>query len=238
MKFKTADQRYLTARKSFAERSGRPELWSIVDHWPLYVGLGNLSRFLAIADLLRSTLGVPGHVAEFGTWRGANTLFLAKLLRVFDPHGAKVVHAFDSFEGLKEFRPQDAAAQELGGSYKGSLEELRAVIELHDMQDDVVIHQGVIEQTLPAALAQDEALSLSFVYCDTDLYASTLTILDNAHPRLAQGGVFVLDEWNHAGFPGETVAVREFIAKHGDAYSMQSVPGARQPSLVLRKLRG
>jgi len=66
-----------------------------------------LTRSIAISDLLRSTLNVPGHIAEFGSWRGANLVFLAKLLRIFDPMGSKLVHCFESFEGLDKFSKED-----------------------------------------------------------------------------------------------------------------------------------
>ena len=98
-----------------------------------------------------------------------------------------------------------------------------------------MIHQGLIEQTLPQFLEQDQSLSFSFVYCDTDLYSSTRQILDGLHLRLSRGGVFVLDEWNHQAYPGETVAVREFVDAHPGQYEMEHVARTRQPSLVLRK---
>lgn len=94
MKFSTLDNRYLSQRRSFSAESGPRELWSVIDHWPLCVGTNNLARFMAISDMLRDNLGVPGHIAEFGSWRGANLVFMAKMLRIYDPHGCKLVHCF------------------------------------------------------------------------------------------------------------------------------------------------
>lgn len=215
MKFSTLDERYLTQRRSFSEQGGPRELWSVIDHWPLYVGTGNLSRFMAISDMLRDTLGVPGHIAEFGSWRGANLMFMAKLLRIYDPHGCKLVHCFESFAGLETFTAQDggAGASE-GGAYRGNYEELRAMIDLGELGDDIVIHRGDIMQTLPDAL-KNEGLSFSFIYCDTDLYAPSRLILDSLHPRLSKGGMIVMDEWNYDKWPGEAIAVREFMEVHG-----------------------
>jgi len=235
MKFAAEDAVYLAERKTLSRELGQRELFSVIDHWPLYCGISNLARFMAIADLLRGTLAVPGHVAEFGSWRGANLMFLAKLLRIYDPMGGKTVHCFDSFEGLTEFKTEDAAATAHRGRYAGSLPELQAMAALYRLNDDIVIHQGLIEQTLPEVLKQDQALSFSFVYCDTDLYSSTRQILDGLHDRLSRGGVFVLDEWNHPSYPGETVAVREFVDAHPGQYEMEHVARTRQPSLVLRK---
>lgn len=235
MKFTNIDQAYLRRRQDVSKKYGERELWSVIDHWPLYCGIANLARSLAIADILKSTLDVPGHVAEFGSWRGANLLFLAKLLRIFDPQGSKVVHCFESFEGLGTFVSQDGAADATRGKYKGSHEELVDIISLYEMQDEIAIHKGLIQDILPAVLAEQQELSFSCVYCDVDLYEPTRIILDQLHPRLARGGVFVLDEWNAENFPGETLAVREFLAEHGRSYAMEHVRNARQPSLVLRK---
>lgn len=194
-----------------------------------------MARALAILDILRSTLTVPGHVAEFGTWRGATLMLLTKALRIYDPHGSKVVHCFDSFEGLTEFQQQDGVAQSMRGKYKGNLAELREMMSLYQIEDDIAIHQGIIETTLPDFLKADASASFSLVYCDTDLYESTKQILELLDARLSAGGVFVLDEWNQPDYPGETVAVREFLATRPGRYRMEHVSHARQPSLVLRK---
>jgi len=236
MKFGQLDQAYLSKRKTVSAKYGERELWSIIDHWPLYCGIANLARSIAVADLLRSTLPVPGHVAEFGSWRGANLLLLAKLLRIFDPHGSKLTHCFDSFEGLDTFSAKDGPSLATRGKYKGSYSELLDIIDLYEMQDEIVIHKGLIQDTLAQVLESQQELSFSFVYCDVDLYEPMRLIFEHLHPRLTRGGIFVLDEWNTQNFPGETVAVREFLNQHGADYAMEHVRNARQPTLVLRKI--
>lgn len=228
---------YLDERKTFSKKYGPKELWSVIDHWPLYCGIGNLARAMAIADIVRSTLKVPGHLAEFGSWRGANVLLMAKLLRIFDPHGCKVVHCFDSFRGLTEFTRQDDGSSANKKRYHGSPEELKEIIVLYKMQDEIVIHPGLIEKTLPQLLKSRRELTFSFVYCDTDLYQSTSRILAHVHPRLAKGGVIVFDEWNYDTFPGEGIAANEFLEENGSCYEVEHIQHARQPSLLLRKIR-
>lgn len=237
VKFKTTDAEYLDRRKPLSEKYGTRELWSIIDHWPLYCGIGNLSRFLAIADLVHQSLEVPGHIAEFGCWRGANLVFMAKLLRIYDPLGSKIVYGFDSFEGLQTFAPQDGQAEgATRGEYKGSLEELTDMIALCDLEEEISIYKGWIDETLPALLRAHEELSFSLVYIDVDLFAPTKTILEQCHARLSPGGFVVFDEWNYEKFPGESVAVREFLEAHRGEYAARHVKHARQPSMYLRKI--
>ncbi|MCK5082501.1 MAG: class I SAM-dependent methyltransferase [Candidatus Omnitrophica bacterium] len=237
MRFRKIDKKYLKERKDVSNKHGLQELWEVIDQWPLYCGISNLARFLSIANILKDTINIPGHIAEFGSWKGANLLFMAKLLRIYDHLGPKAVYCFDSFEGLNAFDKKDGRGKEGKGRYAGNLGRIKDIIKLYEMSDDIVIHKGLIEDTLPRVLKENKALTFSLVYCDTDLYKSTQTILTHIHPRLAKGGVMVFDEWNCDSFPGEGVAVNEFLEKMGNKYKVESVPLTRQPSLLLRKIR-
>jgi hypothetical protein len=103
------------------------------------------------------------------------------------------------------------------------------------MKDEIVIHKGFVNDTLPKLLEVRTELSFSLVYFDMDLYEPTIEALNQFHPRLAKGGILVFDEWNTEKFPGETLAVREFLDVHGDCYRTEQVQHTRQPSLTLIK---
>jgi hypothetical protein len=236
MKFEEIDKKYLSTRKEFSSKYGKRDVWEVIDQWPLYVGNSNLQRVLAIYDLLKTTIDVPGHIAEFGSWKGANVMFMAKVLNMIDPNSNKLVYSFDSFEGLTEFDKKDNDAISLQGSYRGNLDELTDLIKLSNLEDNINIQKGYIENTLPALLTADPALSFSLVYCDTDLYASTKVILDGMHPRLMKNGIFIFDEWNHPTWPGETAAVKEFLDDKGSYYEILHIRNTRQPTLALRKI--
>ena len=120
-KFEEIDKEYLSRRKTFSENLEAKGLWEIVDQWPLYCGISNLARNIVISDLIRANLNVPGHVVEFGSWKGSNIVFMAKLLQIFDPLGSKMVHCFESFEGLETYSKKDNEESKTGrGNYKGS----------------------------------------------------------------------------------------------------------------------
>jgi hypothetical protein len=235
LKFAQIDRKYLTERASISKKYGPRELWSIIDHWPLYCGLSNLARFVAILEIVRRSLPVPGHIAELGSWRGANLLFIAKLMRIFDPNGSKEVHCFDSFEGLQTFSEKDCSDDGKRGTYLGNYDELLDMISLYDMKDEIVIHKGFVNDTLPKLFETRTELSFSLVYLDMDLYEPTIEALNRFHPRLSKGGILIFDEWNTENYPGETLAVREFLDVHGGCYRMEHVQHTRQPSLMLVK---
>lgn len=235
MKFTQTDQRYFAERRRLGEKHNIH--WSETDPWPLYCGLANLARNVAVIDIFRSVLQVPGDIGEFGCFRGANLMLMAKLLHIFDSSGSKQVHGFESFEGLQTITETDGAASKNAGQFAGNYEVLMDMIALHELQDDVLVHKGPIQDTLPPLLDERPELSFSLVYCDTDLYEPTKVILEKVHPRLSKNGVIVLDEWNNAEYPGETVAVREFLDRSGDAYDMEYLPHTRHPTCLLRKTR-
>jgi hypothetical protein len=235
MKFAKLDARYFAERERLAAKHGIA--WNYVDPWPLYCGMANLSRNVAIMNLVREVLDVPGDIAEFGCYRGANLMLMAKLMHLYDPHGSKQVHGFDGFDGLQTFTDSDRDAVNNSGRFVGDYELLMDMINLYELQDDVVVHRGWIQETLPALMETRPELSFSLVYCDTDLYEPTKVILDQAHARLSKAGLIVFDEWNNPEYPGETTAVREFLDKFGDCYEMRAVPRVRNPSCVLKKVR-
>lgn len=235
-RFHDLSEAYLQRYLELSASTGPVELWSVIHQYALYADEYALARSVKIADLLRATLDVPGNVVEFGSWHGANLLYLAKMLRIFDPHSAKRVHAFDSFEGLETFTPEDGAASRFRSLYKGSHEKLLEAIRYFSMEQEIVIHQGEISQTLPRVLQEHPGLRFSFVYCDVDLYEPTAAILSQVHGRLAVGGLFVMDEYGWDEFPGETLAVEEFLDRHGREYEKLHLRDVRQPTLALRKL--
>jgi SAM-dependent methyltransferase len=232
----SGDAAYLARRKLFSQKVGPRELYDVIDHWPLYVGNGNLGRWLAIYEILKTQLTVPGDIAEFGSWRGANLLFMAKAMQAIDPHGDKKILCFDNFAGLPAFAAEDGDGTGQVGKYRGSLDELTGAIEVAGLTDSIFVQKGLIENTLSTYLNEDKGATFSLIYFDADLYEPAVSVLELGHERLAKGGVFVFDEWNTSAWPGEGLAVRSFMSEFGAHYKMEHIPSTRQPSLILRKL--
>ena len=227
---------FLTKRKALSDNLGPQEVYSVVDHWPLYVGTKTLARTVEILDVFRSTLAVPGDIAEFGSHRGSNIMYLAKLAQIYGVLDDKKLHCFESFEGLTNFSDEDGVQDGNQGRYRGNLSVLNEFINLFGYQQKILIHQGYIENTLPEFVKNYPEKRFSFLYYDADLYEPCKVVLECLNDKLSVGGVFVFDEYGLEEWPGETKAVDEFLQKT-DAFKVEKPCITKRPGLVLRKTK-
>ena len=141
-----------------------------------------------------------GLVLEFGVRFGTTIRQIAALVD-------QEVHGFDSFEGLPE-----AWHDEPKGSYS-----TKGVIP--SIQENVILHKGWFEETLPAFVAEYQA-PVRFVNIDCDIYSSTKTVLDLLARQIIPGTVMVFDEYigNETWRDDEFKAFQEAVLEHGWDY--------------------
>jgi len=225
---------YLEDRKVFSKKFGERELFEIIDSWPLYCGTQNLARFLYIYDIFREIENIPGDIAEFGSWKGANIIFLSKLLEIYHAKSNKRTHCFEGFEGLQTFHEKDGDQTGLEGAYKGSYATLIDIIKLYQLEHRINIHKGLIQDTVPKFIDSEPSTMFSMLYFDADIYEPAKVMLDNFADKLSIGGVILFDEWNFPEWPGETQAVSEFLEKNKNFEQIQPRT-TNQPSLLLKR---
>jgi hypothetical protein len=110
------------------------------------------------------------------------------------------------------------------------------MLRLHDLEGTVRVVDGTIEETLSRFVADHPHYFYSYVYLDTDLYASTLLGLQASGRYLSPGGIVALDEGYHDRFPGEGTAAQEFLrALPPGRFELGTIPFARQPMLYIKK---
>ena len=71
---------------------------------PLFNGDVNIARYLALYEIYKQTLGLNGHIADCGMWRGSTFMYFCKLAEIFEPHSYTLVHGFDWFEGMDQVK--------------------------------------------------------------------------------------------------------------------------------------
>ena len=133
------------------------------------------------------TFGDAGLYVEFGVFTGGAINLFAKELQ---PSGLRIT-GFDSFVGLSE----DWVGNQNGrpaGSY--SLQG-----NLPDVDDNVELKVGWVEDTLPAFLDENDG-TIAFAHMDLDTYSPTAFALGEIKTRLVPGSIVLFDELY--GYPG------------------------------------
>jgi hypothetical protein len=146
-----------------------------------------------LINALRATSHIGGDIAEVGTAGGGS----ARLIT--ENSGDKLVHLFDTFEGLP--KPGDLDQRFAEGSYRWSLEDVQQYLEGRRVE----FHKGLF----PGSAASLQTRRFSFVHLDVDLYQSTLDCLKFFYPRLNSGGIIITHDYSWAA--GVDQAFSEFF---------------------------
>jgi SAM-dependent methyltransferase len=182
--------------------------------------LTGLPRLLALIRAVRGVVaeGVPGAFAECGVWRGGSVVAMIETLQELGV-ADREIWLYDTFEGMTEPSERDGEARELWERTGGrpwpeffdpevfTEEGVRATLEATGYPPELLrFVRGPVEETLPERAPGELAL----LRLDTDFYGSTLHELRHLYPRLAEGGVLIVDDYGE--FAGAQAAVDEFFA--------------------------
>jgi O-methyltransferase len=191
----------------------------------------SVTRLLAVVDAVRycERRGIAGALAECGVWRGGSVLAMLLTLQESGTTD-RDVYVYDTFEGMTE--PTDADVSVSGESALDAWQAARtrrvrpwnevfgeeafgesSVRELLESTgyppDRLHFVRGPVEQTIPGTAPN----TLALLNLDTDWYESTRHELEHLYPRLADGGVLLIDDYGH--WQGARRAVDEYFAAHG-----------------------
>lgn len=172
-------------------------------------------RIVALADSVRHLAHnrIAGSLVECGVWRGGSMMAAALTLKELGETGRELVLC-DTFTGMTApgardvnvaGRPAEAVAP--AGSCSSAEEEVRQNLSSTGYpMERVRMVRGRVEDTLPGAAPDQIAL----LRLDTDWYESTRHELQHLYPRLARGGVLIIDDYGH--WRGAREAVDEYFA--------------------------
>jgi len=181
-------------------------------------------RIVALRDAVRHVCRhrIAGDIVECGVWRGGS--MMAAALSLLECGDRRMLHLFDTFEGMSPPGQMDrdiagaAAAGLLAAEDRRSgdtwayspLEEVRANLLSTGYPSELVrFVPGRVEETIPGQ-APDR---IAVLRLDTDWYESTRHELEHLYPRLAVGGVLIIDDYGH--WQGARRAVDEYLAATG-----------------------
>jgi hypothetical protein len=168
--------------------------------------------------------GLEGDFVECGVWRGGSSMAMALTLLKLG-HDDRELYLYDTFEGMSA--PTDANIAFDGKPAETRFKDRQLSVDSSDWCrspiDEVEANlaatqypssrlhfiKGKVEDTLPH---QIPAGPIAILRLDTDWYESTRHELLHLYPRLAQGGVLIIDDYGH--WAGSRKAVDEYIAEH------------------------
>ena len=175
------------------------------EHFPCFIGARMLGRFQSLFECYQRSLGIAGHIAEVGVFRGACSFFFAKLLLLYEPHAITQVHGFDIFDrGGPDPRGK-------GFSYFERYERIRELALLQGLQRYLLLHQLDVAVELKDFFVKHPHLQFKLVFLDAGTYDIVSSALREFWPRLSPGGIVIFDQFNHEVAPEETLAVRDAL---------------------------
>ncbi|HTX99639.1 MAG TPA: methyltransferase domain-containing protein [Bacteroidota bacterium] len=157
-------------------------------------------RCFMLYQFALQSLRLEGHVAEVGVYKGGTAKLIASLL-----HGSqKMLHLFDTFDGMPETDP-DRDLHHKGDFADTSLEGVQRVV---GTGEGVRYYPGFF----PGTAGPIEPYRFCFVHIDVDIYRSVLDSCDFFYPRMVKGGVMVFDDYGFESCPGAKQAVDQFFS--------------------------
>jgi len=225
-KFKEVDEEYFKYIDQLLKLEVSVE--DLIFQFPAFVGHVNLARFLFLYDLYKKTIDLNGHIADVGTWKGASFLFMAKMIKIFEPYSQTQVHAFDWFKGMK---PGINDVSNIADKYSASFESLNRLVELQGLDDLAYINKMDVTCELPAFIDERPWMRFKFVFVDCAIQEVLESSISNLWPRLVNGGIFILDHYNCSSSPTESSILEKYIGN----LPIHQAPYARQPTAYVIK---
>jgi hypothetical protein len=160
----------------------------------------------------------PGHIVEFGAYRGGNALFMAKVCQVLHP--GMNVYAFDTFSGMPEV---DTArdAHRPGDFADAAYDDLRRLIDQHKL-DNLILVRGLFEDTAEDKLRDIGGVRLAHIDCD--IYSAVAYTYDVTRPFMVEGGYWAFDDALYSSCLGATEAVEEYVVQRDRRFAEQAFP--------------
>lgn len=157
------------------------------------------SRAEGLWNAALSCLLLEGEYWECGVFKGGSAAMLADVLRA-RPRPLRLFDTFRGFSGVSRMDREEVKEGRMWYSDE-AVQDVTAFVNA----DFASIHPGPI----PSGFAGLEGARIAFANLDVDLYKPTRDALAFILPRMAKGGIVVVDDYNDPDWPGVTSAINE-----------------------------
>jgi O-methyltransferase len=178
-------------------------------------------RIFALIQAIRyiQKRAIPGSIVECGVWKGGSMAATARaLLETNDV--SRDLYLFDTFEGMTDPTSKDVDYSGVSASQvltrdpgfkcaNAPLEEVKKLLYATGYpRERLHFIPGRVEDTIPVSAPA----SIALLRLDTDWYESTRHELVHLFPRLAAGGVIIIDDYGH--WRGSRLACDEYLEQN------------------------
>ena len=149
---------------------------------------------------------IDGDLVELGCNVGTTSLYIQNFLNEFK--SAKTFHVYDSFEGLPNMHINDKGSSK--NFSKGSLKTSLVDFANNFSSKKVPlphIHIGWFGD-IPQRCYPEQ---ISFAFLDGDFYSSIIESLEKVYPKLTEGGIILVHDYEWGALPGPKKACDDFF---------------------------
>ncbi|BBW92217.1 hypothetical protein PS1M3_23040 [Pseudoalteromonas sp. PS1M3] len=192
-------------------------------HFPLYAGQVNIARLITFYEIYKLVINISGSIADIGTWKGASLLTLAKLSSLLEPHSNTELYAYDWFKGTQT---ESDNKQNNEIIYQGSRTDLEELIALQGFTDRITVNEIDLSRDTSSYFECNNWLRFKLIFMDCGIKSVLEHSLPQFWGKLSNGGILILDHYNHPSSPYESDVVQSLI---GDR-TIHQLPFSRSPT--------
>lgn len=182
-----------------------------------------LARFLAINEVYKKVIQIPGDIFDLGTWYGQNAVLSENLRAIYEPFNKqRRIICFDTFEGYQNWSPNDVKSENYqektystGKEYANFLTELLEIHEgsnvLGHLRKRHQVVMGDATKTVADYLKNKPNTIISLAFFDLGLYEPTKKVLKDILPHLVPGSQLVFFQLTRDELPGDAIAFKEIF---------------------------
>ena len=164
----------------------------------------------------------PGHVIEYGTYKGGNAMFMAYLLKYLYPENypQMKVYALDTFDGMPK-TDKNIDAHNQYDFQDTNYDSLKAEAKEFGLKN-IIFVKGMFEDT--NAEVMREAKNILLAHIDCDIASAVQFAYEGVKPHMVNGGYIIFDDANISDCIGATRVVEDCLIRRDGLNSEQVWP--------------
>jgi hypothetical protein len=197
---------------------------------------GRIGKLIAHYELYKRAMEIPGSIVECGIFKGPSFARFAMFRNLLESGDSRDMIGFDVFGKFPSTTFEDDKAKldqfiASAGDESISEEQLLSVLASKKCDSRITLVKGDILETIPNYVDQHPELKISLLHLDVDIYEPSKCVLEYLFPKLARGGILILDDYGI--FPGATKAVDDYFV--GRPELVAKLPYSYAPCFIIKK---